>query len=79
MAQEVKLLLKMLHDFVVNGKGMKMSKSMGNVVSPDDILKNYGADILRIWVAASDYAEDLRIDKYFDLTRRVLQENTKYF
>ena len=51
------------HGFVVDGKGMKMSKSLGNVISPDDILKNYGADILRVWVASSDYAEDLRIDK----------------
>ena len=51
------------HGFVVDGKGLKMSKSMGNVISPDDILKNYGADILRVWVASSDYAEDLRIDK----------------
>ena len=51
------------HGFVVDGKGMKMSKSMGNVISPDDILKNYGADILRVWAASSDYAEDLRIDK----------------
>ena len=50
------------HGFVVDGRGLKMSKSMGNVVSPEDILKNYGADILRVWVAASDYAEDLRID-----------------
>ncbi len=51
------------HGFVVDGKGLKMSKSSGNVISPDDILKNYGADILRAWVASSDYAEDLRIDK----------------
>jgi len=51
------------HGFVVDGKGMKMSKSMGNVISPEEILKSYGADILRVWVAASDYAEDLRIDK----------------
>ncbi len=50
------------HGFVVDGKGMKMSKSSGNVILPDNILKNYGADILRAWVAASDYAEDLRID-----------------
>ncbi len=50
------------HGFVVDGKGLKMSKSSGNVISPDDILKNYGADILRAWVASSDYAEDLRID-----------------
>ena len=51
------------HGFVVDGKGMKMSKSTGNVISPEDILKNYGADILRVWVASSDYAEDLRVDK----------------
>ena len=50
------------HGFVVDGKGLKMSKSMGNVISPDEILKKYGADILRIWVAASNYSEDLRID-----------------
>ncbi|WP_072090834.1 isoleucine--tRNA ligase [Candidatus Pelagibacter communis] len=50
------------HGFVVDGKGLKMSKSLGNVIAPDDILKKYGADILRIWVASSNYAEDLRID-----------------
>ena len=50
------------HGFVVDGKGHKMSKSAGNTISPEDILKKYGADILRIWVAASNYAEDLRID-----------------
>ena len=50
------------HGFVVDGKGLKMSKSTGNVISPEDILKNFGADILRAWVASSDYSEDLRID-----------------
>ncbi len=50
------------HGFVVDGKGLKMSKSTGNIVSPEDILKKYGADILRAWVAASDYSEDLRLD-----------------
>ena len=50
------------HGFVVDGKGLKMSKSTGNIIAPENILKKYGADILRAWVAASDYAEDLRID-----------------
>jgi len=50
------------HGFVVDGKGLKMSKSIGNVIAPEDILKKYGADILRTWVAASDYSEDLKLD-----------------
>ena len=50
------------HGFVVDGKGLKMSKSTGNIIAPDEVLKKYGADILRAWVAASDYAEDLRLD-----------------
>ncbi len=50
------------HGFVVDGKGLKMSKSTGNVILPADILKKYGADILRTWVAASDYSEDLKLD-----------------
>ena len=50
------------HGFVVDGKGLKMSKSLGNQILPEDILKKYGADIIRVWVAASNYAEDLRID-----------------
>jgi isoleucyl-tRNA synthetase len=50
------------HGFVVDGKGLKMSKSLGNVIAPEEILKKYGADILRIWVCSSNYAEDLRID-----------------
>ena len=51
------------HGFVLDEKGMKMSKSMGNVVAPQDVIKDSGADILRLWVAASDYADDLRIGK----------------
>ena len=50
------------HGFVVDGKGLKMSKSTGNVIAPEEILKKYGADILRIWVATSDYSEDLKLD-----------------
>ncbi len=51
------------HGFVVDGQGRKMSKSVGNVISPFDITKDYGADILRMWVASSDYNEDIRISK----------------
>ena len=39
-----------------------MSKSLGNVISPDEILKKYGVDILRLWVVASDYYDDLKLD-----------------
>ena len=49
------------HGFVLDEQGRKMSKSLGNVVVPQDVMKQYGADILRLWVMASDYAEDLRI------------------
>lgn len=51
------------HGFVVDGNGRKMSKSLGNVISPLDIIKNSGADILRLWVAASSYNEDIRVSK----------------
>jgi isoleucyl-tRNA synthetase len=51
------------HGFVLDEDGRKMSKSLGNVVDPADIMKDYGADILRIWVASSDYSDDLRIGK----------------
>jgi isoleucyl-tRNA synthetase len=49
------------HGFVLDEKGQKMAKSVGNVVSPQDVMKKSGADILRLWVAASDYSDDLRI------------------
>jgi len=49
------------HGFTLDEKGMKMSKSLGNTVAPEQIIKQYGADILRLWVAQSDYTADLRI------------------
>ena len=49
------------HGFTLDEKGMKMSKSLGNTVAPEDVTKQYGADILRLWVAQSDYTADLRI------------------
>jgi len=49
------------HGFVLDEQGRKMSKSVGNVVAPQEVIKNSGADILRLWVCASDYSDDLRI------------------
>jgi len=51
------------HGFVVDGKGKKMSKSEGNVISPNEIINKYGADIIRLWTVASDYFEDIKIDE----------------
>lgn len=51
------------HGWVVDGEGRKMSKSLGNGIDPDEIVNEYGADILRLWVASSDYHADIRISK----------------
>ena len=49
------------HGFTLDGKGRKMSKSLGNVIAPQEIAKKFGAEILRLWVSAEDYREDVRI------------------
>src|SRR5207302_10602941 len=51
------------HGFTMDSKGMKMSKSLGNTVSPIDLMKEYGADILRLWALSVDFTEDHRIGK----------------
>jgi isoleucyl-tRNA synthetase len=49
------------HGFVLDAKGYKMSKSLGNTIAPEEMIGQYGADIMRIWAASSDYSEDIRI------------------
>ena len=70
------------HGFVLDGKGEKMSKSRGNVVAPQNVIKESGADILRLWVAASDYSDDLRIGpeivKTFAETYRKLRNSLRW-
>ncbi|MCX7793053.1 MAG: isoleucine--tRNA ligase [Thermodesulfovibrionales bacterium] len=51
------------HGFVVDGQGRKMSKSLGNVIAPDDVIKRSGAEIVRLWVSAEDYREDMRLSE----------------
>jgi len=64
------------HGFVLDEKGYKMSKSLGNGVDPNDLMQEFGADILRLWAVTSDYSEDVRIGKAVmktnsDLYRRI--------
>ncbi len=74
--------LVLTHGFVLDEKGQKMSKSLGNVVAPQTIIKEAGADILRLWVAASDYSDDLRIGpeilKTFVETYRKLRNTIRW-
>ncbi len=70
------------HGFVMGADGQKMSKSLGNIVSPQEAIDQYGADILRLWVVGSDYSEDLRIGpeilkQHADIYRRL--RNTMRF
>ncbi len=51
------------HGFIVDEEGRKMSKSIGNVIPPQEVIDQYGADILRLWVASSDYKRDVRISR----------------
>ncbi len=59
------------HGFVVDGSGRKMSKSLGNVMAPSDIIDKYGAEILRLWVTYEDYRDDIKISK--DIVNRLVE------
>ena len=63
------------HGFVVDGQGRKMSKSLGNVISPQQVIKRYGAEILRLWVAAEDYTEDVRLSD--EILKRLVEAYRK--
>ena len=70
------------HGFILDEKGQKMSKSAGNVTAPQDVIAKSGADILRLWVAASDYSDDLRIGpeilKTFSETYRKMRNTIRW-
>ena len=59
------------HGFVVDGEGQKMSKSLGNVIAPEEVMDKYGAEILRLWVAAEDYRDDMRLSD--DILKRLAE------
>jgi len=59
--REVPYRAVLTHGFVVDGEGRKMSKSEGNVIAPEEIIKPNGADLLRLWVASEDFSDDLRL------------------
>lgn len=61
------------HGFTLDEKGMKMSKSQGNVISPLTIIKNKGADILRLWAASIDYSNDHRIGNH------IIEQNSEIY
>ena len=63
------------HGFVVDGHGRKMSKSTGNVISPQEIIKQHGAEILRVWASAADYRDDMRISN--EILGRVVEAYRK--
>jgi len=63
------------HGFIVDGQGRKMSKSLGNVVSPQEIIRKNGAELLRLWVSAADYSEDVRISD--EILKRLVEAYRK--
>jgi isoleucyl-tRNA synthetase len=63
------------HGFLIDVDGRKMSKSLGNTVTPQDVIKDSGAEIVRLWVAMSDYSEELRVGK--EILTRVIEAYRK--
>lgn len=70
------------HGFIVDGEGRKMSKSLGNVIAPEEVIQKYGADVLRLWASSADYRGDIRVspdilDQMAEVYRRI--RNTSRF
>ncbi len=63
------------HGYVVDGQGKKMSKSVGNVVAPQEVIEQYGAEILRLWVASEDYRDDVKVSD--DILKQVTEAYRK--
>ncbi|MGM9606138.1 MAG: isoleucine--tRNA ligase [Oscillospiraceae bacterium] len=63
------------HGWTVDGEGRAMHKSLGNAIAPEEIIKDYGADMLRLWVASADYTQDMRISK--DIMKQLSQAYLK--
>ncbi|SDW04774.1 Isoleucyl-tRNA synthetase [Marininema mesophilum] len=63
------------HGFTLDGEGKKMSKSLGNVIDPLKVMKNYGADILRLWVSSTDYQADVRVSE--DILKQIAEAYRK--
>ena len=64
------------HGFLIDLEGRKMSKSVGNVISPQDVIKESGAEVLRLWVASCDYREELRVSK--EILARIVEAYRKF-
>ncbi len=71
------------HGYVVDGQGKKMSKSVGNVVAPEEVIKKYGAEILRLWVSSEDYKDDIKVSdeilKQVSDSYRKIRNTIRYF
>ncbi|PID72960.1 MAG: hypothetical protein CR992_00620 [Desulfobacterales bacterium] len=71
------------HGYVVDGKGKKMSKSVGNVVVPSEVIEKYGAEILRLWVSSEDYRDDIKVSdeilKQISDSYRKIRNTIRYF
>ncbi len=72
MLHHIKILT---HGWVVDAQGMKMSKSLGNGISPQEIIDEYGADILRLWVLSSDFKSDVSISR--DILKQISEAYRK--